>query len=51
MFVVASVLGPNFSNQVWSVIWDAKVWPRVRFVLGIIRCIIEGKNPSILEKW
>lgn len=25
-----TALGPTFSNQVWSTIWLAIVWPRIR---------------------
>lgn len=32
-----TALGPVFSNQVWSTICDAIVWPRVRFSLGVKR--------------
>lgn len=44
-------LGPVFSNQVWSTIWLAIVWPRVKLILGIKRWMIVGKKPSIFEKW
>lgn len=44
-------LGPTFSNQAWSTIWEAIVWPRVRFSLGTSRWTIVGKKPNMLEKW
>lgn len=44
-------LGPDFSSQVWSIVWVAIIWPRVRFVCGVNRCIMWGKKPSMLEKW
>lgn len=46
----AMALGPDFSNQVWSIIWLAIVCPRERLSLGVRRWMMEGKNPSILEK-
>lgn len=46
-----TALGPDFSSQVWSTIWLAISWPRVRLILGARRWIIDGKNPSMLEKW
>lgn len=51
MFEVDSPLGPAFSSQVWSIIWLATAWPRMRFSLGVKRWMIVGKKPSILEKW
>ncbi len=47
----ATALGPDFSSQVWSIIWLAIVWPRVRFSLGVSRWMTAGKKPSMLEKW
>lgn len=46
-----SAFGPVFSNQVWSTIWLAMAWPNTRLSFGVKRWIIDGKNPSILEKW
>lgn len=51
MLLEATDLGPTFSNQVWSTIWLAMVWPSTRFSFGVSRWITAGKNPSILEKW
>lgn len=31
---VEEALGPVFSNQVWSSIWLAIDWPRLRDILG-----------------
>lgn len=45
------VLGPIFSNQVWSIIWLAAAWPRARLSFGANRCITVGKKPSMFEKW
>lgn len=42
--------GPTFSNQVWSTVWLAIICPRIRLTFGGIRCIMAGKNPSMLEK-
>lgn len=50
-FREARAFGPVFSNQVWSIIWLAIVWPRARPSLGVKRWIIAGKKPSMLEKW
>lgn len=47
----ATALGPAFSSQVWSIVWDANAWPRTSPNLGVARCVIAGKYPSILEKW
>lgn len=44
-------LGAAFSSHVWSTVWDAIAWPRSRLILGVMRWIVAGKNPSILEKW
>lgn len=41
--------GPIFSNQAWSIVWLARVWPSTRLILGEIRCTIIGKKPSMLE--
>ena len=49
--VEVSIFGPAFSNQVWSTIWLAMVWPNRRLILGVRRCITAGKKPSMLEKW
>lgn len=49
--VLDMALGPVFSNQVWSIIWLAAVCPRARLSLGVRRCMIEGKKPSMFEKW
>lgn len=46
-----SVFGPSFSSHVWSIAWVAIVWPSFRLSLGARRCTMDGKNPSILEKW
>lgn len=35
--IVDTALGPDFSNQVWSTIWLAISWPRVRLILGARR--------------
>ena len=51
MFIEATALGPAFSSQVWSTIWVETVWPRTRLALGKSRWTIEGKNPSMFEKW
>lgn len=48
---VDTALGPDFSNQVWSTIWLAISWPRVRLSLGARRWMTAGKNPSMFEKW
>lgn len=45
------VLGPIFSSQARSIIWVAMVCPRIRLTLGEARCMMEGKNPNMLEKW
>lgn len=45
------VFGPVFSSQVRSIVWLAIDWPKRRLSLGVSRWMIEGKNPSILEKW
>lgn len=50
-FVEMTVLGPTFSNQVWSTSWLAISWPSTRFSFGVRRWIIAGKKPNILEKW
>jgi len=47
----AVALGPDFSSQVWSIIWLAIAWPRVRLSFGVRRWMIAGKKPSMLEKW
>lgn len=44
------ILGPVFSSHVWSSVWAAITWPRVSPALGVMRCTIIGKYPSILEK-
>ena len=51
LFRVETVFGPTFSIQVWSTIWAAIVWPKIRFSLGIIRWTTAGKKPSMFEKW
>lgn len=51
MFIEIRAFGATFSNQVWSIVWLARVWPSVRFSLGVIRWTIEGKYPSAFEKW
>lgn len=51
MFDVARALGPDFSSQVWSIIWLAMAWPRTRLSLGVRRWIMCGKKPNMLEKW
>jgi len=51
VFKEAIALGPTFSIQVWSTIWLAMVWPRMRLFLGVNRWTIGGKKPSMLEKW
>lgn len=33
----ARALGPDFSNQVWSIIWLAMAWPSTRLSLGVKR--------------
>ena len=33
----AVALGPDFSSQVWSIIWLAIAWPRVRLSFGVSR--------------
>ena len=38
-----AILGPVFSNHVWSIVWAAAVWPRASIILGAIRCVIIGK--------
>lgn len=43
--------GPTFSNHVRSIVWLAIFWPRVRAILGRSRWIIDGKKPSMFEKW
>lgn len=47
----ATALGPDFSSQVWSIIWLAIAWPRVRLSLGVKRWMMAGKKPNMLEKW
>lgn len=49
-WVAEIVLGPVFSSHVWSISWDAIVWPKMSPVLGAVRCMIGGKKPSMLEK-
>jgi len=49
-FAEAIAFGPVFSSQIWSIIWVAIVWPRMRLSFGVRRWMIDGKNPSILEK-
>lgn len=44
-------LGPVFSNHVWSTVWEAIAWPKTSPTLGVARCVIAGKYPSIFEKW
>lgn len=44
------VLGPVFSSHAWSIVWEARDWPRIRFNLGVARCVIVGKYPNIFEK-
>lgn len=46
-----SPIGPDFSSHVWSRSCVAIDCPRVRLNLGIMRWIVDGKNPSIFEKW
>lgn len=43
--------GAIFSSHVWSTVWEAIIWPRVRLISGVMRWIVAGKNPSMLEKW
>lgn len=43
--------GPVFSSHVWSIVWLAITWPKIRLSLGGSRWMIAGKNPSMLEKW
>lgn len=42
--------GPVFSSQVWSIVWLAADWPRIKVIFGRRRCIRKGKNPSMFEK-
>lgn len=51
VWAIVNSFGPDFSDQVWSIVWLAIVCPRRRLTLGRERWMIEGKNPSILEKW
>ena len=44
-------LGPTFSNHVWSTACEATDCPRISPILGVDRCVIAGKKPSMLEKW
>lgn len=44
-------LGPNFSSQVWSIIWLAIFCPSSKPSLGGSRWITVGKNANIFEKW
>ena len=37
------ILGPVFSNHVWSIVWEATDWPRMSPILGVARCVIAGK--------
>lgn len=46
----AAALGPTFSSQVWSVIWEAISWPKPNVSFGERRWMIGGKNPSRFEK-
>lgn len=46
-----TVLGPDFSVQVWSINWVATFWLNIRVSLGKKKCTSEGKNPSMFEKW
>lgn len=50
MFIEIIALGPDFSSQVWSIIWVATVCPSTRFSFGVRRWVIVGKKPSMLEK-
>lgn len=51
LFRETSALGIIFSSHVWSTVCDAIIWPRVRLTCGVIRWIVAGKKPSMLEKW
>lgn len=47
----AMALGPVFSSHVWSTVWEAIACPKISPILGVARCVIAGKYPSMLEKW
>lgn len=49
ILIEVTALGPVFSSQVWSVIWEATICPKLRLSFGERRCIMGGKNPSRLE--
>jgi len=46
-----TILGPAFSNHVWSTVWEARDWPKIKPTLGVARWVMAGKYPSIFEKW
>lgn len=50
LVAVTIAFGPTFSNHVWSTIWAAIFWPRVRTSFGARRWTTAGKKPSMLEK-
>lgn len=50
-FIEVRALGPDFSNQLWSIVWLAMICPNARLILGGRRWIIAGKKPNMLEKW
>lgn len=51
MLEATTVLGPDFSNHVWSTSCAAINCPNSKLILVGARWANAGKKPSILEKW